>query len=239
MKTEQKMKWITTGAVLLMTAGAAQANVLSYTNSVALPNDTNTALSLSRFDSSLGTLTGVNIQLTTTISGATVSMDNDSSLAQNGTARVQNLVNSLSSTVGLLRTDFSSISGTDLQLNQSQVFNLAATTGDTVGQFDATMLGDYGTWAPGDLTATGSGDIASAVWGGYTGAGNFAITLNATYTTSATFDGSDGYFQGNTPNGTFDGIVSYTYAAIPEPASIAMIGLAGAAAIFIRRIFMM
>lgn len=238
MDTNKTIKGMTYGALFLMGIGIAQADTLSFTNSVAMPNDVNSTVSLGKFDSSLGTLTGVSIKLTTTVSGAQVSMDNDSNQAQTGTARVQNLVNSLVSGVTLLKTNFLSIESSALQLNASQIFNLDATSDDTVGQFNATGLGDYGIWSPGSLSAVGSGDINSLVWAGYTGTGTFDITINSTYTTSATFDGNDGYFQGNTPNGAFEGIVTYSYEAIPEPASIAMIGAIAGACIFVRRMFL-
>ena len=194
-----------------------------------LVNDTNSTLTLSKFDTSLGTLTNVWVQVEVRLTNARVELDNDAATAQNGTGRVWNTANSLTSTVTLLKTDFDSINKGDLAINTTQVFALDATTGDDTDVFNATGLGDYADWQPGTLTAGDSGDIASAVWAAYQGTGNFTITVNSTFLTTATFLGSYGYFEGNTPTGALYGKVIYTYDAAPEPASLSLLALGGLA----------
>ena len=222
----------------LFAAASLHADTVGYTNSVVMNNDVNAVINLSKFDTSLGTLTGVYVSYLTAISGATVQMDNDSVLAQNGTARVLNQVNSFGSTAALVDNSFQPIlQGTDMAINESQLFILTATSGDTVGQFDVTGTGDYDSWTPGTLQGIGDGNVGSVGFASYIGDGTFSTTINSTYTTSATFDGSDGYFQGNTPSGTFTGEVIYTYTPIPEPATASMIALAGCLGFLIRRHF--
>lgn len=212
----------------LALSSAAQAASVTYTDSAALPNDVSTALSLTKFDSTLGTLTGVSVSFQVTLLGANVQLDNDSQYSQKGTAQVRSFVNSFNSSVTLLKSDFSSINSGDLQINASQVFTLAPTSGDAVGQFNAvTGQGDYAAWSPGALSASASGNIADAVWGQYTGIGSFTLSLNSAYFTTASFDGENGFFQGNTPTATFSASVTYTYTpatvAVPEPSTYAMI----------------
>ncbi|HPR83731.1 MAG TPA: choice-of-anchor E domain-containing protein [Pontiellaceae bacterium] len=231
------MKKTSLTAALVLAAGLLQAATVTYTNSAVMNNDVNTVINLTKFDSSLGTLTAVYVQYVVSIAGANVQMDNDSALAQNGTARVQNLVNSFSSGASTLSTDYTTLSKGDFQINASQVFRLSGTSGDTVGQFNITGNSDYANWTPGTLQAIGASDINSLVFSQYTGSGTYAVSINPTFTTTATFDGSDGYFQGNTPSGLFAGAVTYTYSPIPEPATASMSALVILAAAWIRRRF--
>jgi len=190
-----------------------------------LPNETDVTLHLSKFNGSLSDLTNIYVELELTLDGVKVELDNDATQAQEGTALVLNAVNSMSSTVALLKADSDTIDGVDLGLNVSQIFNLEATSGDTVGQFDATGAGDYAIWQPGAMNSGDSGNIHNAMWGDYVGSGDFTITVNTTYLTSATFEGNDGFFQGNTPSGEIYGKVVYTY--VPEPATLGPLALLG------------
>jgi len=231
-----KMKTKTLLLTCLLIVGSLQAATIGYTNSVAMPNDQNVTVSLSQFDSSLGTLTAVYIKYYVAIAGANVQLDNDSGSVQSGTARVQNLVNSWTGP-NTLNASFGQIVETaDMQLNESQTFALGATSGDTVGLFNVTGNSDYVNWSPGILEAGDEGFVNSVVWDSvYVGTGNIDSTINATYSTTASFDGSNGYFQGNTPSGTFTGEVIYTYTPIPEPATASMMIFATLLTLLIRR----
>jgi hypothetical protein len=218
--------------------GSVFAGVVSFDDTQTLPSNVNTTLTLGKFDTSLGTLTNVWVQLEVRLNDARVQLDNDAALAQTGTGQVLNVASPISSTVTLLKFDgvnFDSINAGDLGINVTQLFNLSATTGDAVG-FTATNLGDYADWQPGTLTAGDSGNIFNGVWGGYQGTGNFTITVNSAYLAGATFNGNDGYFQGNTTNGTLYGKVVYTYAAVPEPSTLVLLALGTVGlAVFARR----
>ena len=214
------------GALLI---GTAQADTLTDNECVVLPNDTDVTIYLDQFDPSLGTLTNVYVNVRVQLDSARVQLDNDASVAQGGTALVLNVANSLTSSVSLVKTGLAdSINASDLTINEGQVFNLSATTGDTVGEFNVTNNTDYALWEPGFIIAGDSGNITSSAWAGYTGTGQFSITLNSTYLTSATFEGSNGFFEGNTPCGGFAADVCYTYTTVPEPGTLALLaGLFG------------
>jgi len=213
------------GAVAVMgMAGLANAATIGGTDNTVLINSNNNTLTLPQFDPSLGTLTNVYVKLTVQLNGAQVQLDNDDVNPQVGTGQVQNLVNSLNATVTLFP-----ITGLDLQVNVQQGFNLGVTTGDPVGQFDQTLLADYDLFAPGLINQVADANINNAFWAPYTGLGIFTVTLNSTFSTSATFEGSNGFFEGNTPNGAFLGEVVYTY--VPEPASLGLLALGGLALI--------
>jgi len=208
-----------------LAAPLAQASTVSYNDSQVLPNSTNTTVNLSKFDTTLGTLTGVYVEVGINLTGAQVELYNDDTSAQVGTGRVLSSASSLTSDVSLLKSDFTTISSGDLGINAHQDFSLTATVAGPAGHFVATGLSDYAIWTPGTLNANGQGNISNLVWSQYEGTGTFGITTNATYLTSATFAGSNGYFQGNTPSGQLYANVTYTYTPVPEPSSSALLGL--------------
>ncbi len=223
------------------------AETLTFNDTVVMLNDTNAVINLSQFDNGAGgafegaTLNSITVTVETRVLGANVQLDNDETIAQTGTGRVQNQVNSFTVGASVLKSDFATTvgaGGTALQLNVSQAFALDATSGDTVGQFDNTGAGDFASWTPGTLTASDSGSLASAVFSQYEGTGSIAFTVNSTFTTSATFDGSNGFFQGNTPSGQFFAQVVYDYSpsVVPEPSTYALLaGLMAFSAIALRK----
>lgn len=227
--------------LVAVTATVASGYSVSANNQVSLPNETLATLNLPKFDASaipVGPgewveLTGVNVAFEVRLAGARVELDNDADYPQKGTAYVSNTAQSFSSTVSLLLAGFSTINAGDFGLTASQSFDLEATTGDALG-FTATGLGDYADWQPGTLTAGNGGDIHSMVWSDYVGTGDFQVSIKSLYLTSATFEGAHGYFQGNTPSGTFYGEVEYTYVIVPEPATMSLLGM-GAIALLRRR----
>ena len=217
---------------------AANAATLTFSDTVSMPNDTDVSIYIPKFNtttdidpapgaynSTVGaTLTSVTVTVKALISGANVQMDNDSASPQVGTARLQNLVNSYSGPNTLNTSFLQSIEQSDMQLNTSQEFSLAATSGDTVGAFNATMASDYSSWSPGTLEAGDSGVINPLIYASdYEGTDDLVFTINSTYTTSATFIGDDGFFQGNTPNGQFFVEVTYEYSPVPEASTYATI----------------
>jgi|GEM_PF-2727044 len=237
--------------LLAASSVAVNAATVTFTDTVSMPNDADVTILITQFDttndidtaagpynSTVGaTLTSVTVTVKTIISGANVQMDNDSVDAQTGTARVQNLVNSYSGPV-TPNAGFAAIVETaDMQLNASQAFNLGATSGDTVGAFNVTAASDYDTWSPGALEAGDSGVVNSAVYAAtYTGTGDLTFTINSTYTTSASFSGTNGFFQGNTPTGQFFVEVTYDYAPVPEPSTYAaLLGLAALGFVLVHR----
>lgn len=223
-------------AALFLAAGSLQAATITYSNSVSMLSEQDATVTLQKFDSATyGTLTGVYIEYVTSLANGSVAMDNDAVIAQNGTAKIRHINLAFTPGVTLLRDNFSSIAGSDLTISQQQLFALGATSGDAVGVFNATGESDYALWEPGNLTATGSGNIFSGVWGGYTGVGTFDTIVNAEINTTVTFTGLDGQVQYNTPAGTFSGKVIYTYTPVPEPATASMMGLAGLITLLVRR----
>ncbi len=217
------MRKLTVLIVLLVAIASASALTTDGNDTAAVPDGTLIVLNLPKFDGNLLDLTNIWVEVKFDLSDAAVSLDNDSVTSATGTAKVNSSFVTFDSTVTLLKVDFDSIAAGDFTVAEQQAYGLDPTTGDPTGQFDATMLGDYAHHDFGTITRQDSGDIYSSVWGEYVGSGDFQITVDASYLTGATFDGSDGYFQGSTPSGVIYAEVVYNY--IPEPATMALLGL--------------
>ena len=224
-------------AALLLAAGTLQADIVTYTNTSAMANDADTTIGLSKFDTALGTLTGIYIEYETLVSGVSVAVDNDSAVEQTGTARVQNLVNHFSVENSVLTPGLgSAVNLGELQISASQAFLLQATGADPLG-FTPTGGSDYAIWTPGTISAISGGDLSSLIFAQYQGAGSFNATIHSIFSTTATFNGTQGYFEGNTPSGAFAGKVIYTYSPIPEPATASMMALVAGIGFLLRRRF--
>jgi hypothetical protein len=227
------MKRIYFAAITLAAVGSLQAGTVTNTASTSMGTEQDVTISLAKFDTSLGTLTGIYIEYVTHISGAYVQIDNDASFSQNARAIAQSSVNSFSSAV---RLDGTNIETDDSRLNlyKSKLFTLGATSGDTVGSFNATGLSDYTNWNSGTVSATISGYVDSGVFADYIGSGSFDSYINSTILSTASV-GSDTYYMGNSPSGVFSAKVIYEYTPIPEPATASMMVLAGLLALLARR----
>lgn len=217
-------------------------------DSVTLDNSTDTTINILKFDTANdiseggspttvgATLTNVEITVKAIVSGASVQMDNDNGAANTATASVTNLVNTF-----VVTNVFSDpLDGIDLQVNSQEVFELSATGIDPVG-YTETLGPDWATFDPGSQegVTTGSYAGATAIALGYsTTTLNEAIafTLNSSYSTTATFSGANGFFQGNTPTGQYEVEVIYTYSPVPEPSTYAaLFGAAALAFVGLRR----
>ena len=225
-------------AVLLLVAGMLQADVVTYSNSVAMGSSQDATFTLQKFDTTLGTLTGVYLEYWSFLSDTRIQMDNDAESAQTANAKIRHINFALTQTPSLLRSDLSgSLSASELSISTNKLFSLAATTGDDPNNFNATLLGDYANWQPGVLSKYATANISSLVWSGYEYAGTdfYSVTANAEINTAAEYSGADGRVNIDTPTGRFAGQITYTYSPIPEPATALLFGLGGMGAWFLRR----
>lgn len=226
------MKKLIFTAVALLLAGVARANVVTNTTSTALLDGATSTISLAKFDSSLGTLTGVYVKYWTTLSNVEVQLDNDG-VAGSGTGKA------LITATGFVsepRTVSATFNAGDLSVSQQQTYSLEATSGDPTDAFNATGLGDYADWTPGDVSGVASGDILLYLED-YIGSGTYTVSVNTSFLVGGTFSGT-GYVLANTDGGTFNGEVIYTYSPIPEPATAPLLALVVGAGFWIRRRFL-
>ncbi|MBN1435472.1 MAG: PEP-CTERM sorting domain-containing protein [Sedimentisphaerales bacterium] len=223
------MKNVFVALVVLCAACTVQAIVIPSSttggsDSDVLPDQTNVVLTLPQFNGPIGDLLSVWVHVKFDLSNATVAMDNDSVTSAVATAKITSGFVTFNSTASLLRTGTGLIEGSDFGIIQTQDFNLDASIGDPCG-FDATLDVDYAFHDFGTITKEESGFIASSEWADYVGSGNFTITVKADYLAGATFQGSDGYYQGSTPNGSISAEVEYVY--VPEPMTMSLLAIGG------------
>jgi hypothetical protein len=220
---------------------ASHAGTQSFDGVFSWVGSGSDTITLSQFDSTLGTLTSVTVAVTTAKTGGLGQADNDSAIAGNVifTQKIDVAFNSTD--VRLFDSDFSD-NWSDLSAASSSGSRvLEATTGDDTIAFNNTGLGDYTQWNATDASDLSASDIANGAWNlgdtGYIGTGNF--NLLASGTQSTTTSGLGGVQTAQVvSNVSGTATVTYTYdaAPIPEPGTYALIaGLCAFGWIAIRR----
>jgi hypothetical protein len=210
--------------LLLAAAGLVPAlgysATISYNVSTALPSGAPSNVSLTHFDTTLGTLTGITVTLGVNITDTHVQFDNDADTVQTGTAGLRNIVDSFTSSAGGLS---SAAVATDLGINQTASLTLGANYNDLAGVANF-QVGeqDYASWDPALISASSTTVIAASNFADWSAA-DIGLSLRTSYFTSASISGNNGYGLINTPNGVFAANVTYTYTAIPEPSTYALI----------------
>lgn len=236
MKTMQMKYWLAGGMTLLMTAGIVRAEVISQTKTFSGQPNYSSVLTFDQFDDNGGTYTLNSILVTVqldTAAGARLGIDNDGADPATGTVEFGSSGFIKNSSVSLLKQDFLTFNGS-LESISSKSMTLSGDDGD------ATVYSTSGTDFEQLLTvATSESDSAyinSAVFGQYTGDGIYTLEYSVSqFMNMGAFSGSQ--FQGDPVSAGGSITVEYDY-TIPEPASIAMIGLVGGAALFTRRLMM-
>jgi hypothetical protein len=219
-----KINWV---IILFSVAGLLQAATITNTATVAMVSETDSVISLAKFDAGLGTLTGIHIEFITALYGLDYQFDNDSSRAVTDIA-----ITLRSDPNGYFSTDVSlagtgiSTDGSGLLITAFHSLTLQKNDNDAVGVFNIGGA-DYGRWAPNALTATAGGNVDSSAFADYIGTGEFTSTINSLIVIGYT-DFSDVQVKSIFPTGEFSATVVYEYSdSIPEPAAIGLIGLGG------------
>ncbi len=183
-------------------------------------------VSLAKFDSSLGTLTGIYIEFGTALYGTDYAFDNDLTVLKKPTVTISLDVLSLLVSVGLEGTGIGA-DGSDLNIFAFHQFSLAKDDGDATGQFN-TGGADYGRWLPGTLNAMAGGYVTNNAFTDYIGNENFTATINSDISAAiTTWTGVESSPNNTLPVGEFFVKVVYEYTAIPEPAAIGLLSLGG------------
>jgi hypothetical protein len=218
----------------------SQAAILTYTDTFEWVGNGSDTLTLSQFDSSLGTLTSVTIEFYVDKTGGLAQADNDSDAE--GSISFTQSVSAIFKTddVSLVTTDLTAV---DTSLSADSIsgeLTLEATTGDSTDSFDKTDDVDYVEWDPTDASDSSSGTINEGAWEsgdtGYVGTGNFSITVSGTQSTST--NGLGGVQSAQVVS-SVSGYATVTYeytVAVPEPSTFAAIfGIAALGFVGVRR----
>lgn len=212
------------------TSVASAATVVQTQNFSFVPNDERT-LTFNQY-SEEGELESITVEIQFNKNGGSLAVDNDS--VQSGEIDIEHIVQgSLGSTdVSLVDTIGQPI-GSSLEAISGTTTEIGATTDDPTNEFNNTGLGDYYFWSAAAASDSDSGNIAPGFWSGYLGNGTFDVEVQGTQSSEASGTSA---LQRALVNADVDGYVrvTYTYTAIPEPASVLLMGL-GTLAILARR----
>lgn len=196
-------------SVLLLTAfTTAHADTISFTTSTPIPStltDWTGNLSFSQFNPSLGTLTSVELQLSSGLT-TTLTVTNNGDSLSNGNVKTE-----LQVTVLDPGNHISATPQIDT-LSPSYVYSLAA----------------GGSVTSGLLTKTGTGDntyTLASLLAEFTGVGNISLAASTfTQTLLANSGGNTGSSQVTNASLTGEVIYTYTPAPVPLPSAILLLG---------------
>ena len=236
-KLQKRITQIFAGVVMLF-APSVMAATLPETEPFGptTPNFEQT-LTFNQFDTSLGTLTAINIEMILSISGGTLGLDNESESGGIATYELGSDGNLTSSDVNFTTSDFSPFLDGGLNVITSTTKWLDVDSGDPDDQYDTDGGTDNWLYTGGTNSLSDHNDMSSGTWTsgakGYIGNGTFDIV--ADIDTYIDFYGISGLSYTGSPvtaSGTVT--VTYTYTTpVPEPATMVLfgIGLLGVAGI--------
>ncbi|MBC8127529.1 MAG: choice-of-anchor E domain-containing protein [Gloeobacteraceae cyanobacterium ES-bin-144] len=227
------MKTINTLILLTALGGSACATTITQTKTKAAYLAGNPeVLTFSKFDSSLGQLTGITVGFSFVKSGGSLAVDNDGTLGGSVLFRHDLESYLTSSTVNI---GSSSVYNTALARSTAS-FTVGANDGDNTDTFDIGTSDHHVYNAVTKTTTFATENISSNFWGDYIGTGNYDIHFETIQSYSASGIGglqTLGLAASVTPTVTVT--YDYTPTAIPELASWMMICLGLGGALFIRR----
>lgn len=232
------MKILLTLALSADLTGFSTAATITQTQSYFFVPTGSVPLAFNKFDTTLGTLTGVTVSANLLKSRGQLEVDNDS--ASSGTISLTHqVIGNLTSSVSLVKTGGGSSVGQSGSLTALNTFsaNVGVSSGDNVLTFNATLLADYVNFQPGSSTVSDSGNIDLAFINqyGFAGFQTFNITMGATQAVSATgLSALQQAFTNSIIEGDVRVVYNYTPAVVPEPAS-ALLGGMGCLALLRRR----
>ncbi len=224
--TKKTVIFAVVAGVMLGSAVVGNAVPISQTKAFSGQPNISPTLTFDQFDDSAPgvDLTSVEIIFNLDISGGQLVLDNDASQAASGTF-VFGSQGSLSSTdVILLDVTVVHIPA-DLTITTGDAFNLDPNIGDGPGDFDSTS--PDGLLYNGDIASDSSSGLVGAAFftmgaKGYIGTGTYDITADLIQWLN--YGGVSGIEFAVSPV-TASGSVEIIYTYVPEPATIAMLGL--------------
>lgn len=206
-------------AGLCAVASSAMAAQVSYTNTYSGIPALSGSMDFAKFDSSLGTLTGVTIQAQLISDGGALRVDNDSLLPASGDIYIGATlsVSSPSGGVHLLNASAEPLFPAALESKTSAHVDLTGDDGDGTG-FQSGG-GDYGNVVGGVVTTYGGGNVGSSYFADYTGSGNFTLDYSATQLADyGSLGGASAEIDALSARGYVS--VIYDYTPVPEPAAL-------------------
>jgi len=205
--------------------------------------DGTNVITLSQFDSNLGTLTSVTVIAALKVPSLSIVVDNDSEALAEVTT-VFGTIGGISYSSSALASDGSnSIDSNDFNITtQNLTFSVEGNDTDSTSSFDVDGGPDNGSFT---TTSVNNGDsvaVASFSWGNYEdefpGSISYEIAVDFVTDMNVNTGGGGGAtrYEGTIPSSTFEVALTYTYTPVPEPSSYAaLLGLFALGLVCIRR----
>lgn len=200
-------------------AASAQTTITQTIDFTGVPDFTET-LVFDKFSGNASDILNINISYSLQIVGGLFIIDNDANSPATVTANFGAELSASSTDVTILNASFQPILGGLSALNTG-TFNLAPNQGDGLNDFDGTGP-DGATLVGTTQSSSGSGNVNSIFYSQYAGGGTFNVIAKAKQIGSLSFN--SGIETATTPVSAL-GSVTITYTVIPEPSSLALVGL--------------
>lgn len=220
------MNTITKIAALAALPTALLAETVSFNDTFSFVPNGSADVSLSQFDSNLGTLTRVTVTVNYNKTGGSAAVDNESDLAANDIQFKHTVSGSLTSSDVSLASGLGTVGGGLSAVSISAPFDLEGNDGDDVNSMQTTG-NDYDTWSPTDAFESDTGNINSGSWllgNGYIGSGNITMTVSGTQSIEIVGDGAYSLaFSPSTLSGDVTVEYEYTPSVVPEASTYSLI----------------
>ncbi len=207
----------------------SQVMISQTLNFSGVPNF-NEPLLFNKYSGNVSDIQNIKVSYSLSIQDGLFIIDNDANSPASVTAEFGAGLNANSTDVNLLDSNFQPIIA-GVTATNSGTYQLAPNIGDGPRDFDPT--GPDGAQLVGlPQTSNGSGDVAAQFYSQYAGGGTF--TVNAAASQIANLSFNSGIETATTPVSA-SGSITVTYTVIPEPSSLALLGLGALGFTFRRR----
>jgi hypothetical protein len=233
--TLKKIRGVLAGAALIVLgAGAANADSISFTNTFSNSTDFTHTFTLNKFDTGLGVLTGVELDLYGTLSTPTLTLQNLAPTSESFRFTANAELFTAGNTASVDELDTLPTPGNIITLSTGPI-TLGVAGSGACANSTPTGACDTVSYAPltvNNVLSPATTTVAVARFGGYEVAGAGTFNIDGSTSTGDNFTGGGGNIRfSQVTSASVTAKVIYTYTAAlptgaPEPASMLLLGSA-------------